>query len=135
MILFAEVENLIKSSFRIGDPNFKDIILNQNTFSWIKEQNFEKIFLVTNQKGIEEGWLNERLFDLGLEYIKVSLELFTKVSVECRYYPYKGKNGSLIKDIMEEFKIDAQNAIVLGDKKDAIVSGVKYYGHFYTRVQ
>lgn len=114
MVLFVDLEGvLIQNSFKKRNHFFRHIILNEKVFHSIKEKNFEKIFIVCSQKGIEEGWLNEKLFDLEIEYIRLSLELFTHTSVYCRYFPYKKDISYLIKDIIEEFKLDEKNTMIL----------------------
>ena len=64
MILFVDIEGvLVQQCFKKADTTFRHIIFNERNFAWIKSQNFERIFVVTNQKGIGEGWLDEKLFD------------------------------------------------------------------------
>jgi histidinol phosphatase-like enzyme len=132
MILFVDIEGiLVQQCSRKADTTFRHIILNERNFAWIKSQNFERIFVVTNQKGIgEEGWLDEKLFDFQIGYVARALKLYTNTKVDVRYYPYERPNGFLIKDILEEFNIKKNNAIILGNKKnhkeDAVFSGLKY---------
>lgn len=131
MILFVDIEGvLIQQSFRKADTTLRHITLNERNFAWIKAQNFERIFVVSNQKGIGEGWLDEKLFDFEIGYIARALKLYTNTKVDVRYYPYEKPNDFLIKDIIKEFNINKDNAIILGNgknhKKDAALSGLKY---------
>ena len=131
MILFVDIEGvLVQQCFRKADTIFRHIILNEKNFAWIKSQNFERIFVVTNQKGIGEGWLDEKLFDFQIGYVARALKLYTNTKVDVRYYTYERPNGFLIKDILKEFNIEKNNAVILGNrknhKKDAALSGLKY---------
>lgn len=134
MILFVDILNiegtLVQQCFRKADTTFRHIILNEKIFAWIKSQNFERIFVISNQKGIEEGWFDEKLFDFEIGYVARALKLYTNTKVDVRYYPYEKPNGFLIKDIIKEFGIKEDNAIILGNgkshKKDAALSGLKY---------
>ena len=128
MILFVDIEGvLVQQCFRKADIIFRYI---ERNFAWIKSQNFERIFVVTNQKGIGEGWLDEKLFDFQIGYVARALKLYTNTKVDVRYYPYERPNGFLIKDILKEFNIEKDNAVILGNrknhKKDAALSGLKY---------
>ena len=126
MILFVDIEGILVQQ----DTIFRHIILNERNFAWIKSQNFERIFVVTNQKGIGEGWLDEKLFDFQIGYVARALQLYTNTKVDVRYYPYERPNGFLIEDILKEFNIKKDNVIILGSrenhKKDAVLSGLKY---------
>ena len=131
MILFVDIEGvLVQQCFRKADTTFRHIILNERNFAWIKSQNFERIFVVTNQKGIGEGWLDEKLFDFKIGYVARALKLYTNTKVDVRYYPYERPNGFLIKDILKEFNTGKDDAVILGNrknhKKDAALSGLKY---------
>ena len=131
MVLFVDIEGvLVQQSFGKADTIFRHIILNEKIFGWIKSQNFERIFIVTNQKGIGEGWLDEKLFDFQISYVARALKLYTNTEVDVRYFPYERPNGFLIKDILKEFNIENDNAVILGNKKshkkDAVLSGLKY---------
>lgn len=131
MILFVDIEGvLVQQCFRKDDSAFRHIILNERNFAWIKSQNFEKIFVVTNQKGIAEGWLDEKLFDFEIGYVARALKLYTNTKVEVRYFPYEKPNAFLIQDLLKEFNINNENAVILGNrkshKKDAFISGLKY---------
>ena len=131
MILFVDIEGvLVQQCFKKADTTFRHIILNKRNFAWIKSQNFERIFVVTNQKGIEEGWFDEKFFDFQIGYVARALKLYTNTKVDVRYYPYERPNGFLIKDILKEFNIKRDNAVILGNrknhKKDAAFSGLKY---------
>lgn len=127
MILFLDVEVLLKQN---SEKGFGNLIFNEKVFNWIKFKNFDKVFIITNEKGIAEGSINEKLFDTKLEYIRQNLECCTKVKSFCYYYPYQEKNGLLIKDIIKAENIDEMNSCLLGFKKshkeDASLSGVKY---------
>ena len=131
MILFVDIEGILaQQCFRRADTIFKHIILNKKNFAWIKSQNFERIFVVTNQKGIGEGLLDEKLFNFQIGYVARALELYTNTKVDVHYYPYEKPNGFLIKYILKEFNIKKDNAVILGNrknhKKDAALSGLKY---------
>ena len=131
MILFVDIEGVLVQQYsKKADTTFRHIILNKRNFTWIKSQNFERIFVVTNQKGIGEGWLDEKLFDFQIDYVVRALKLYTNTKVNVCYYPYERPNGFLIKDILKEFNIEKDNAVILGNrknhKKDAALSGLKY---------
>ena len=128
MVLFTDIEGILIKKCFYKNNIFKSININKKIFSWIKFQNFERIFIITNQKGIAEGWLDEKLFDFEIGYLTRILELYTNVKVEIRYFPYKESNAFLIQDLLKEF--DIKNAVVLknrkGYKKDELISGLKY---------
>lgn len=127
MILFLDIEILLKQN---SERPFGNLIFNEKVFNWIKSKCFDKIFIVTNEKGIAEGNVDEKFFDSKLEYIRQNLEHYTKTRVFCHYYPYQERNGLLIKDIIEAKNIDKMNSYLLGfkksHKKDASLSGIKY---------
>lgn len=74
--------------------------------------------------------MDEKLFDFEIGYVARALKLYTNTKVEVRYFPYEKPNAFLIQDLLKEFNINNENAVILGNrkshKKDAFISGLKY---------
>lgn len=86
----------------IWDMQFKWDVLNA-----IKEYGFEILFIVSNQGGIEKGFVDERHFCKGkMNYIQFSLMEFLGIPVEydyCmfnnKYNPYRKPNTGMLESI------------------------------------
>lgn len=82
----------IKSDFPKGiwDMKFKFDVLDA-----IKKLNPEYVFIVSNQGGIEKGFVNKRNFEFKMEYIIRSIKEYLgyDVLVEYRYCPFNDKDN------------------------------------------
>lgn len=111
-ILFADLDGTLIDTISgnpfpkgIWDMQFKWDVLNA-----IKEYGFEILFIVSNQGGIEKGFVDERHFRKGkMNYIQFSLMEFLGIPVEYDYCmlndkdnPYRKPNTRMLEDICDK---------------------------------
>lgn len=106
-----------------------DMKINFDVLDKIKEINPKCLLIVTNQGGIEKGFVNERNFQFKMEYICRSIEEYIGVEVEYYYCtsndkdnkyrkPNIGMIDSLIREIIKstiENGIETDKILMIGD--------------------
>jgi len=130
-VLFADldgtlIDTISERTFPLG---IWDMKFRFNTLDAIKNYGFECLMIVTNQGGIEKGYVDEKNFVKGkMEYVRRSLEEYLGIPVEYDYCPFndeqnvyrKPNPGMLqaahVRFIISRWHIDA-------DKKDMLMIG------------
>lgn len=129
-ILFADLDGTLIDTISgnpfpegIWDMQFKWDVLNA-----IKEYGFEILFIVSNQGGIEKGFVDERHFCKGkMNYIQFSLMEFLDIPVEydyCKfndkYNQYRKPNTRMLEDICHKH-LPKHN--IIASKKEMLMIG------------
>lgn len=96
----------------------------------IKEIKPECLLIVTNQGGIEKGFVNRRNFEFKMEYLCRSIKEYTEIPVEYNYcvknaptYKYRKPNTGMLDSLMYkminrgiiENGIDTDKMLMIGD--------------------
>lgn len=95
-VLFADLDGTIIDTISgntfpkgIWDMQFKFDVLNS-----IKDYCFEILIIVSNQGGIEKGYVDERHFAKGkMNYIQFALTEYLGIPVECNYSKFNNVNN------------------------------------------
>lgn len=117
--------------YKIEDFKFIDGILELCRYY---QKNSYEIFVVTNQSGIDRGYYSEDDFSILTEWmVKEFLKHDIKIKkvYHCPHHPTvygecscrKPHAGMLLK-AKEEFDLDLQNSIIIGDKERDIEAGL-----------
>ena len=94
-VIFADLDGTLINT--ISGETFPkgiwDIKLNFDALDAIKKVNPKCLLIVTNQGGIEKGFVNERNFQCKMEYICRSIKEYTGVEVEYSYCTSNDKDN------------------------------------------
>lgn len=103
-----------------------DMRLKLDVLNAIKKMNPERIFIVSNQGGIELGFVNEDLFETKLRYVSHAIFDYTKIPVHGEYCASNNKdnecrkpNPGMIHKLMMYYEIDDEpthdEILMIGD--------------------
>ena len=103
-----------------------DMRLKLDVLNAIKKMNPERIFIVSNQGGIELGFVNEDLFETKLRYVSHAIFDYTKIPVHGEYCASNNKdnecrkpNPGMIYKLMMYYEIDDEpthdEILMIGD--------------------
>ena len=98
-----------------------DMKINFEVLDKIKEINPKCLLIVTNQGGIEKGFVNERNFQFKMEYICRSIKEYTGVEVEYSYCTSNNKDNKYRKPNIG--MIDSLTREMI--KRDTIENGIE----------
>lgn len=94
-ILFADLDGtLIKTKSGetfpkgIWDMEFRFEVLDA-----IKKMQLDAVFIVSNQGGIEQGFISKNYFEIKLEYIKLAIKEYVNILTYANYCPSNDKNN------------------------------------------
>lgn len=92
------------------------------------------IFIITNQAGIARGYYSEKDFLILTRWMEDEFkkrEIQIKKTFYCPHHPnftgecfYRKPNPGMILKAKEEFDIDLENSVLIGDKQSDIDAGV-----------
>lgn len=128
-VLFADldgtlIDTISERTFPLG---IWDMKFRFNTLDAIKNYGFECVYIVSNQAGIENGFVDERHFTKGkMNYIQFALEEYLGIPVFYQYCPVKtshyrkpniGMLENACREIMGKLGIDARKSemLMIGD--------------------
>lgn len=125
-ILFADLDGtLIKTKSGETFPKgIWDMELRFDVIDTIKKLNPEYVFIVSNQGGIEKGFVNEFNFCVKLSFIVHSIEEYCDTTVDYYYCSSNNKddenrkpNYGMLKDALTEHDInyDKSEMLMIGD--------------------
>ena len=83
----------------------------------------DSIFVVSNQGGIEEGYVHEYAFEAKFNYILCALEEYTGVNVQGEYCSSNDKNNKFRKPNTGMLEYLLEEAYVVCDKEEMIMIG------------
>lgn len=104
------IETVSGKTFPEGNWDMK---FKMDVLSAIKNLNPEYLFIVTNQGGIEKGFVNEEFFESKLQYICSSIEEYCECKCYGMYctsndesYPYRKPNPMMLEHLTETYIAD-----------------------------
>ncbi|MBO7079101.1 MAG: HAD-IIIA family hydrolase [Bacilli bacterium] len=129
-ILFADLDGTLIDTISgntfpkgIWDMQFKWDVLGA-----IKEYGFDFLFIVSNQGGIEQGFVNEQHFEGKIDYIQLALIEYLSIPVKHRYCisnnksnPFRKPNTGMLEDIchncsfIHNITLDKNEMLMIGD--------------------
>lgn len=131
-ILFADLDGtLIKTKTgRTFPKGVWDMEFRFEVLSAIKEMQPLAVFIVSNQGGIESGFVNERHFGIKAEYVKYSIQEYTGITTGCSYCKtedkndrYRKPNTGMLDELLHEIQkyqfrhehITKEDCLMIGD--------------------
>lgn len=127
-VIFADLDGTLINTIsgEIFPKGIWDMKINFDVLDKIKEINPICLLIVTNQGGIEKGFVNKRNFEFKMEYICRSIEEYTGVKVEYSYCTsnnkdniYRKPNTGMIDSLI--FRMIKKNIIRHGIENDRIL--------------
>ena len=131
-VIFADLDGTLINT--ISGETFPkgiwDMKINFEVLDKIKEINPKCLLIVTNQGGIEKGFVNERNFQFKMEYICRSIKEYTDIEVEYSYCTSNDKDNKyrkpnigmidsltreMIKNGIIENGIETDKILMIGD--------------------
>lgn len=128
-VLFADLDGTLIAT--ISERTFPlgiwDMKFRFNTLDAIKNYGFECLYIVTNQGGIEKGFVDERHFTKGkMNYIQFALEEYLGIPVGYQYCPlnygiYRKPNVGMLGNARQEMIskwgifVDNCDMLMIGD--------------------
>ena len=131
-VIFSDLDGTLIETIRgktfpkgIWDMKIRFDVLNK-----IKEIKPECLLIVTNQGGIEKGFVNRRNFEFKMEYLCRSIKEYTEIPVEYSYceknaptYKYRKPNTGMLDSLMYkminrgiiENGIETDKMLMIGD--------------------
>ena len=94
-LLFIDLDGTIINT-RTGETFPKgiwDMQIDLNVLEAIKNLKPDMVVIVTNQGGIELGYVNKRNFEFKMEYIRRSIIEYTGIETEYSYCPFNDANN------------------------------------------
>lgn len=98
-----------------------DMKINFTALDRIRELNPERIFIVSNQGGIEKGFVNKDMFYDKIQYIRGAVFEYTGIKTYFSFCttndpnsPNRKPNPGLINEFIHEFKIPRDEALMIG---------------------
>lgn len=131
-LLFIDLDGTIINT-RSGETFPKgiwDMEINLNVLEAIKNLKPDMVVIVTNQGGIELGYVNKRNFEFKMEYIRRSIMEYTGVETEYSYCPsndvnnyYRKPNIGMLDSAVNKYvksgklpdTLDYKNILMVGD--------------------
>ena len=131
-ILFSDLDGtLIETISGETFPNgIWDMRLRFDVLDKIKEIKPKCLLIVTNQGGIEKGFVNKRNFEFKMEYLCRSIKEYTEIPVEYSYcekndptYKYRKPNTGMLDSLMYKMMnrgiiengIETDKMLMIGD--------------------
>ena len=127
-VLFADLDGTLigtvsERTFPLG---IWDMKFRFNTLDAIKNYGFECLYIVTNQGGIEKGFVNERHFTKGkMNYIQFALEEYLGIPVgyqycHLNYGNYRKPNIGMLENACREITkwgigVNKRDMLMIGD--------------------
>lgn len=95
IVIFADLDGtLIKTLSReIFPQGIWDMRFNFPALDMIREIHPKCLLIITNQGGIEKGFVDKRNFEFKMEYIRRSIEEYTGITTEYSYCISNDKNN------------------------------------------
>ena len=114
-----------------------DMELKFATFEAIKKYNPDLVVIVTNQGGIEMGYVNERFFENKIQWITSCIAEYCNVSVTYSYCSYcdtnnefRKPNPGMINRFIEGSNIKKEDCLMVGDREEDMLcaknAGIKF---------
>lgn len=127
-VIFADLDGTLIDT--ISGETFPkgiwDMRIKFDVLDKIKEIEPSCLLIVTNQGGIEKGFVNRRNFEFKMEYLCRSIEEYTGIKVEYSYcenndpnYKYRKPNTGMLDSLM--FKMINRGVIPNGIETDKIL--------------
>ena len=131
-VIFADLDGTLINTIsgEIFPKGIWDMKINFEVLDKIKEINPKCLLIVTNQGGIEKGFVNERNFQFKMEYICRSIREYTGVYTEYSYCTSNDKDNTyrkpnigmidslalkMIKNGIIENGIETDKILMIGD--------------------
>lgn len=127
-VLFADLDGtLIRTQSGETFPKgIWDMELRLEVFHAIKILNPIQIFIVSNQGGIEKGFINKENFEAKLEYVARSLSEYCGCEVRAGYcdsndkeYPFRKPNTMMLENFINQYSLIKKGAkeysLMIGD--------------------
>ena len=94
-VIFADLDGTLINTIsgKTFPKGIWDMKLNFDVLDAIKKVNPKCLLIVTNQGGIEKGFVNERNFQFKMEYICRSIKEYTGIEVEYSYCTSNDKDN------------------------------------------
>ena len=126
-ILFSDLDGtLIETiSGEIFPKGIWDMKLRFDVLDAIKKLNPEYVFIVSNQGGIENGFVDEYNFHTKLEYVSIAISEYCDCECRAMYCstnnksnPYRKPNTKMLEDLLEKYVGDNSikpKCLMIGD--------------------
>lgn len=126
-ILFADLDGTLINTIsgKVFPEGIWDMRLNFDVLDKIKELDPCYLFIVSNQGGIEKGFVNEYRFRSKLDFILYAIKEYCNMPVSDYYYcssndennENRKSNCGMLKDALREYNIkyDKSEMLMIGD--------------------
>lgn len=126
-VLFIDLDGTLIQP--LGDRTFPkgcwDMELKFPTFEAIKQYKPDMVIIVTNQGGIEKGYVDEGGFCVKVNYILSCINEYCNVNATYSYCPYcdinnesRKPNPGMINRYIESYNIKKEDCLMVGDREE-----------------
>jgi HAD superfamily hydrolase (TIGR01662 family) len=138
-VLFIDLDGTLIQP--LGDRTFPkgcwDMELKFDTLEAIKQYKPDIVVIVSNQGGIEKGFVNEETFNNKMNYINACIMEYCKVSSTYRYCEscddnneFRKPNAGMITKFIDCYNINKENCLMVGDREEDMLcaknAGIKF---------
>ena len=138
-VLFIDLDGTLIQPLggRIFPEGCWDMELKFSTFEAIKQYKPDMVIIVTNQGGIEKGFVDESTFCQKVNYVCACIYDYCHINSTYSYCPYcdtnnefRKPNPGMINKYIECYNIKKENCLMVGDREEDMLcaknAGIKF---------